>query len=323
MELALIPTKSGATASLGNKTKSSPPVGKVGDRSKLQELRSKRFELLASARSIYVAAGAAAGLQFVQNYHRTAKCKYVPTGHQVAVNGATATGSAFYSGLISCGCVWTCPVCAVKIQERRRQEIAKAINYAYANDLQPVLVTLTFPHSKSQTLSQLLPMQADALARLRKGKLWDQFKAEINYSGLIRSLELTYGVNGWHPHTHELWFVGKGVDAEEIKEYVLDKWWSSCVKAGLVEDNKNEMLNFYKHAVDIKGNCSASDYLAKQDSSKNWGVDCEVAKATSKQGKKSGVHPFAFLTDEYKILIYGLNFRKPLKEKVSCFGPED
>ena len=40
------------------------------------------------------------------------------------------------------------------------------------------------------------------------------------------------------PHTHELWFVGKGVDAEEIKEYVIDKWWSSCVKAGLVEDNK-------------------------------------------------------------------------------------
>ena len=103
----------------------------------------------------------------------------MPTGHQVAVNGATATGSAFYSGLISCGCVWTCPVCAVKIQERRRQEIAKAINYAYANDLQPVLVTLTFPHSKSQTLSQLLPMQADALARLRKGKLWDQLKQKL------------------------------------------------------------------------------------------------------------------------------------------------
>ena len=141
-------------------------------------------------------------------------------------------------------------------------------------------------------------------------------KAEINYSGLIRSLELTYGVNGWHPHTHELWFVGKSMDAEEIKEYVIDKWWSSCVKAGLVEDNKNEMLNFYKHAVDIKGNCSASDYLAKQDSSKNWGVDREVAKATSNK-VKSRVYTHSLLTDEYKNINLWLEFSKAIKEKKS------
>lgn len=318
MKLELIPTKSEATASLGNKTKSSPPTGGV-DRSKLQDLRSKRYELLASARSIYVTAGAIDGLQFVQNYHRTAKCKYVPTGHQVAVNSAQATGSAFYSGLISCGCVWTCPVCAVKIQEKRRIEIAKAINYAYSNNLQPVLVTLTFPHSKYQQLSPLLKMQADALAKLRKGKLWDNFKNDINYSGLIRSLELTYGVNGWHPHTHELWFVGKDINAEEIKEYVIDKWWSACLRAGLVEDNADEMLNFYKHAVDIKGNCSASDYLAKQDSSKNWGVDREVAKASSKKGKKSGLHPFAFLTEEHKNVSLWLEYSKAIKGKSQLF----
>ena len=319
MELDEKPTKLGATAPLGNKTKSSPPCGKVEDRTKLQELRSVRFELLSSARSIYVAQGAIEGLEFVQNYHRTAKCKYVPTGSQVAVNSARDTGSAFYSGLISCGCVWTCAVCAVKIQERRRQEIAKAITYAYANDLQPVLVTLTFPHSKSQKLSQLLKMQADALARLRKGKSWDNFKKEILYEGLIRSLELTHGVNGWHPHTHELWFVGKGVNAEEIKEFVLDKWWSACLRAGLVEDNKKEMLNFYKHAVDIKGNCSASDYLAKQDSSKNWGVDREVAKASSKSGRKSGLHPFAFLTTEHKNVPLWLEYSKAIKGKSQLF----
>jgi hypothetical protein len=162
-------------------------------------------------------------------------------------------------------------------------------------------------------------MQADALARLRKGKAWDNFKIEINYNGLIRSLELTHGVNGWHPHTHELWFVGKEVDAEEIKEFVLDKWWSSCVRAGLVEDNPKDMLNFYKHAVDIKGNCSASDYLAKQDSSKNWGVDREVAKASSKQGRKSGLHPFQFLTEANKNIPLWLEYTKAIKGKSQLF----
>ena len=182
-----------------------------------------------------------------------------------------------------------------------------------------MLATFTFPHSKSQQLSQLLKMQADALARLRKGKAWDNFKIEINYNGLIRSLELTHGVNGWHPHTHELWFVGKEVDAEEIKEFVLDKWWSSCVRAGLVEDNPKDMLNFYKHAVDIKGNCSASDYLAKQDSSKNWGVDREVAKASSKKGKKSGLHPFQFLTEANKNISLWLEYSKAIKGKSQLF----
>lgn len=319
MELDTKTTKIGGAALLGNKTKSSPPMGKVEERIKLQQLRAERFELLSSARSIYVAQGAIEGLQFVQNYHRTAKCKYVPTGSQVAVNRPQATASAFYSGLISCGCVWTCPVCAVKIQESRRQEIAKAIDYAYANNLQPVLVTLTFPHNKSQKLSPLLKMQADALAKLRRGKLWDNFKSKISYSGLIRSLELTHGLNGWHPHTHELWFVGKGIDAEDIKKYVLDKWWSACSRAGLVRNTEQEKINFYEHAVDIKGNCSASDYLAKQDSSKNWGVDREVAKASSKKGKKSGLHPFAFLTEANKNIPLWLEYSKAIKGKSQLF----
>lgn len=32
-----------------------------------------------------------------------------------------------------------------------------------------------------------------------------KFKDGIGYEGLVRGLELTYGSNGWHPHTHELW----------------------------------------------------------------------------------------------------------------------
>lgn len=317
MELDQKTSKNEVSAFLGNKTKSSPP----SDRLKLQELRSKRYELLSAARSIYVAQGAIEGLQFVQNYHRTAKCKYVPTGHYVAVNGSggTQSQSAFYSGLISCGCVWTCAVCAVKIQEKRRQEIALAIDYAYKNNLQPVLVTLTFPHERTQKLTDLLKMQASALARLRKGKSWDNFKSEIIYSGLIRSLELTHGLNGWHPHTHELWFVGKDIDAADIKEFVIDKWYSSCVKSGLIDGNQKDMLNFYKHAVDIKGNCSASDYLAKQDSSKNWGVDREVAKASSKSGRKSGLHPFAFLTEEHKNIKLWLEYTRSIKGKSQLF----
>lgn len=47
------------------------------------------------------------------------------------------------------------------------------------------------------------------------------------------------------------------------------------------------------HSVDVKDRAHCSEYLAKQDDSRHWGVDRELAKASSKKGKKSGKHPFA------------------------------
>ncbi|MNG10381.1 hypothetical protein D3C84_938450 [compost metagenome] len=45
----------------------------------------------------------------------------------------------------------------------------------------------------------------------------------------------------------------------------------------------------------MKGWCQASDYLAKQDDSRHWGVDRELAKASTKEGRAKGQHPFGLL----------------------------
>ena len=200
-----------------------------------------------------------------------------------------------YSGLVTCGRVWDCPVCGPKIQERRREEIASAVKWAYDKGLQPVMVTLTFPHYSWNKLV-LLKQQAFALQRLRAGAPWKRFKEAIGYEGLIRSLENLFGLNGWHPHTHELWFVRGDADAEAMKVEVLKRWESACIRAGLLDPkNEAQLEAFRAHAVDVKGNCSASDYLAKQDDSRNWGVDREIAKASTKNGRAKGLHPFALL----------------------------
>ena len=57
------------------------------------------------------------------------------------------------------------------------------------------------------------------------------------------------------------------------------------------------MRAFDAHAVDVKGWCSASDYLAKQDESKHWGADRELAKASTKAGTAKGLHPFGLLAN--------------------------
>ena len=294
-------------APLGIYAKSSPPPsfsGAVGvpgrhadpQKQAVQAVRAERFALLATARKVFSVAGRAAGLAFGHDLHRTAKCKHITHGHQVGVHLAPEHGRAFYSGLVTCGSVWSCPVCAAKIQERRREEIAQAVDWAHGQGLQPVLITLTFPHRAWHKLRTLLDQQADALARLRKGKQWDKFKESIGYQGMIRALELTHGQHGWHPHTHELFFVKKDAEADQIRAEISRFWLSACTRAGLIDAKNQEQIDaFLLHAVDVKGHCSASDYLAKQDDSRHWGVDRELAKASSKAGKAKGLHAFGLL----------------------------
>jgi hypothetical protein len=208
----------------------------------------------------------------------------------VGVHKSDLHGAAFYSGLVTCGSVWTCPVCSTKIQERRRLEVAKAVEWAKKKGLQPVMVTLTFPHRSWHKLDKLIKGQAKALKNLRAGNPWKRFKEEYGFEGLIRALELTHGHrHGWHPHTHELWFVDPNVDVKAMKDRILVRWESACIRAGLLDsENEEQMKAFRLHSVDVKGNCSAADYITK------WGVDHEIAKANSK-GEGKGLHPFQLL----------------------------
>ncbi|MBZ9560520.1 protein rep [Halomonas coralii] len=192
--------------------------------------------------------------------------------------------------------MWACPVCASKIQERRRLEIEHAIQWAESEGLVPVMVTFTFPHQSWQRLRDLIRQQRQAFKLLRKGKAWDRLKAR---GGLIRSLEVTHGRNGWHPHTHELWFC----DPDNLPTYdrLVPLWESACRRAGLLtyrpDDPGTSMrwVAFMEHSVDVKLDMTAGDYLAKQDDSRSWGFSHEVAKATSKVGRAKGVHPHHFL----------------------------
>lgn len=295
-------------ADLGKYTKSStppPPLlrppapkkGGVDTRAPIRAARAERYELLATARKVLSAEGLRQGLVYGHDYHRTAKCRFIRCGGpNVEIHREKQSGGAFYVNLTACGSVWTCPVCTALIQERRRQEIEAAVEWAYGRELQPMLVTLTFPHRHWHKLIDLLTQQAAALRHLRAGAPWTRWKTRNGFEGLIRSLELTHGLNGWHPHTHELWFVGAHVKAADARAKILERWESACIDVGLLDPSDvDQVAAFRKHAVDVKGWCSASDYLAKQDDSRHWGVDREIAKASSKAGKASGVHPFGLL----------------------------
>ena len=147
----------------------------------------------------------------------------------------------------------------------------QAIDWAKGQGYQVVMVTFTFPHKSWQSLGDLLARQADAFKRLRKGRPWDTMKADRGFKGLIRSLEVTHGANGWHPHTHELWFL-KG-SAEGLQSLLAGALGQEHAKAGLIAVNDEKLVDaFMQHGVDVKEDVDCGDYLAKQDDSRRWGL---------------------------------------------------
>lgn len=302
----VVASESGAgTAPLGTIAKSTSPPHQIQ--------RAKRFDLLSKIRDLYISEGRKLDLKIPTKYHRTSLCKHACTGSGgVELNMLVEARKAFYKGLQTCGSVWTCPVCSHKIQEIRRLEIAKALDVLTLSekeftdldgvihkpsDYQAVMITFTFPHTKNQKLLYLVEAFANALNYFKSGKGYVTFKNKYKYLGQIRAFEVTYGVNGWHPHTHELNFLSSDIDQEEFIKSIKERWVKACLNAGLISETSSKFKAFDAHAVDIKFNCVASDYFAKQDSVKHWGIDKEIVKSSLKTSK--GYHPFA-LADENK-----------------------
>ena len=262
--------------------------------------RIKRYKLIRVARKYLVDHANKIGLKTeLHKLSRTINCKHALSANTQMVAVDFNSKNAFYTGLQTCGSVWTCPVCAARITEVRRQEIAQAIEGAYSLGYQSTMITFTFPHNNQMPLDDTLKQQAKALALFRKGNVWDTYKKKVSFFGLIRALEITHGSNGWHPHTHELWLIDPKTKERAFKAFILKRWIDCLKKVGLlpVKPSKQQLEAVRKHSVDVKMNCKASDYLAKADSSANWGIDRELAKAVNK-GNSKGLHPFELLAED-------------------------
>ena len=264
--------------------------------------RIKRYKLIRVARKYLIDHANKIGLKTeLHKLSRTINCKHALSANTQMVAVDFNSKNAFYTGLQTCGSVWTCPVCAARITEVRRKEIAQAIDGAYKLGYQSAMVTFTFPHNNQMPLEETLKQQAKALALFRKGNVWDTYKKKINFLGLIRALEITHGSNGWHHHTHELWLIDPKTKERAFKAFILKRWIECLKKVDLLPQNpsKQQLEAVRKHSVDVKMNCKASDYIAKADSSANWGIDRELAKAVNK-GNGKGLHPFELLAEDTK-----------------------
>lgn len=201
------------------------------------------------------------------------------------------TKSGSLGNLQTCASVWACPVCSAKITERRRVEVRSALDEARARSLSIVLITRTVSHYGFETMAQVLALLKKAMKRLNNGKAAQRRRERWGIVGTIRSLEVTFGANGWHPHYHELLILRPGYDLAALRAKYADEWSAAVQFAGGRKLSDRHGLD----AVDC--NARIADYVAKWGKEPDWQEDRELTKSPSKLGKNAGRTPLQLLND--------------------------
>src|SRR5690606_3133154 len=98
----------------------------------------------------------------------------------------------------------------------------------------------------------------------------------------IRSFELTYGRNGWHPHFHILMFTDRFYQESGHTDTLTQLWIKSCIRAGLAAPSM-------EHGLDLRDGTYAEKYVSK------WGLEQEMTKGHIKQGRNGSFTPFDLL----------------------------
>lgn len=249
-----------------------------------------------------------AGVKQLLPNHMTAACcsAVLPVERRgvvgVEVWKSREHGTAHYGNLLTCGYVWSCPICAPKVAARRAGEVEQAITNHQEQGGRVFFLTLTVPHYAHDDLVQLLPDFSEALRSFWSRRAVKDALRLVGYQGSIRALEVTHGENGWHPHTHYLLFVQADSVPGDVAG-VLAGQWSKVVQKYL-----GRTINGHGFTLDLVGGGSdqggtdedaaqLARYVVKSLEDSVWGVPQEMTKGHIKKGRLGGRTPFALLHD--------------------------
>lgn len=265
---------------------------------------------LKSKEKRYTLQRAAAGLLFDRDLHpfeqpyRVCTCQRSRKQETVEILAAADGDNARFVGLVTCGSVWHCPVCAAKVAELRRVEIqAGMLTWAAAGG-DVALMTLTNPHTADLDLADHLKKQAQARQRFKNCRTYKRVMRKYGRAGSVCSLEVTHGENGFHPHCHELIFTMPAADGMTLSQdqAAIDELRSEWVRILFRVDlgNAEKITDMQAHALDLRGGGKAADYIAKFGRDPAWSEAHELTKAHAKVGKRgkfggSHVTPFQLL----------------------------
>lgn len=241
-----------------------------------QETRAERYALKSVVNRIFPAS-------------KTAKCSRMRIpGEFVKVMKSPEYEKAHYAGLVRCGSVWWCPLCAAKIAERRRVELVSAIATAKAMGLQVLLMTATVPHGLGDDINVILEQMMKAWRKTTTERQGKEMRKLLGFVGTIRALEVTDGQNGFHPHFHVLIFAKPDFAVSAFQTGFYPIWRDNCIKAGLPAPSE-------KHGLRVDDGSWAAKYASK------WGLEDEMTRSHTKSSKgEKGRSPWDMLREALK-----------------------
>lgn len=236
------------------------------------------------------------------------------------------TGRAFFTGTQVCGSPWGCPVCSAKIAERRAGEVRHAVDEWIRDGGVCLFVTLTVPHTRFDALAPMVQGFRRALELFRGGKGGAAINSALGRVGVVRALEITWGeLNGWHPHSHEIWFCRLG---QVPLDRIVARWLDSAEAAGFSRPSELHGVRVDVVQSTEQAAAALAEYLAKmgrelpEDGRPLWGAAEELTRAHSKRGRLRRWTPWDFLRAQYDPevpLADRIGYRERFAEYVQAF----
>lgn len=229
---------------------------------------------------------------------RTRKCGWVRLAHNVSLDRERATGQCRYGGLLVCGAIHVCPVCSANIRHRRQLEIEAAALEWLSRGGELVMVTLTTRHYRGMPLDQLWSAVTGGWNAASSGRRGQADKRRWGMVGYQRSIEVTHGENGWHPHAHGLLYVqgNSATIARELEQLWYPRWADHIVSLGLPRPSKLRGIR----ANPVRAS-ELGAYLAKvQDGfdGPSWSPSHELTRGDLKRARgEHGRTPFGLVED--------------------------
>ncbi|MBR2155653.1 MAG: protein rep, partial [Clostridia bacterium] len=117
-----------------------------------------------------------------------------------------------------------CPVCSWRLALQRSGEMMSALSHIAADGrkLNAAMFTVTISNVPIEGLSDALSAILAAWSRLRKRAVWNKW-----VDGYARSLEITKGKEGYHPHMHIFIIWREGYKKHISQRELCDLWRAS------------------------------------------------------------------------------------------------
>ena len=263
----VIYTESAATAPLVTELKTLTESGKIPA---FAPSRAARYLLQDAARELLPE-------------HRVSSCFWhLARGESdVAVEYSAAAARANYRRLAVCGSVWACPVCSSRITSNRAEELRAALAALSKQGGSAAFATFTVSHAHEDALETVLGGFLAAFHALTSWRGYKQLREEFGVIGYVRVLEVTYGRNGWHVHSHVLYCFDRAHSPEklaELEERLYPLWSRAAAKQGLRMNRR--------YGLEIKqAYGTVEEYLAKYGHGPRWDLAVELTKGHLKRGR--------------------------------------